>query len=65
MKPKRITSSEKIQEADSKPTILAKLIYRGIMRYIKANEAQNREKNYNKTLDFTGERRVNRNSIID
>ncbi len=51
--------------ADSKPTQLAKLIYRGIVRYIKAKNTQNREEKHRKRLDFTGERRVNRRTNID
>jgi hypothetical protein len=52
--------SKKAVDADSKPARIAKLIYRGIERYIKAENARNREKNYGKTLDFSHERRVNR-----
>jgi hypothetical protein len=46
---------------DSKPEKLAKLLYRGIVRYIKAKNARDRGENYGKRLDFSGERRVNRN----
>jgi hypothetical protein len=54
------TQSKKAVEVNSKPAQLAKLIFRGIQRHIKAKNAQNREKNYGKTLDFSCERRVNR-----
>ncbi|MDR3179301.1 MAG: hypothetical protein LBT70_00155 [Holosporaceae bacterium] len=55
------TQSKKPEAAaDSKPAQLAKIMYRGIERYIKAQQSQNREKNYGKALDFSGERRVNR-----
>ncbi|GHU13136.1 hypothetical protein FACS189449_08090 [Alphaproteobacteria bacterium] len=52
--------SKKAAEIDSKPAQLAKLIFRGIQRHIKAKNSQDREKNYGKTLDFSRERRVNR-----
>ncbi|GHT92032.1 hypothetical protein FACS1894122_05330 [Alphaproteobacteria bacterium] len=51
--------SKKEAEADSKPAQLAKLIFRGIQRHIKAKSSQNREKNYGKVLDFSREQRVN------
>jgi hypothetical protein len=51
---------EKSSSSDSKPAQLAKIIVRGIERYIKAKDAQDREKNQGKRLDFSGERRVNR-----
>jgi hypothetical protein len=54
--------SKKATAADSKPTQLAKIIFRGIERYIKAIQSQNRDKNYSKTLDFSSKRRVNRDS---
>ncbi|GHT96442.1 hypothetical protein FACS1894122_14800 [Alphaproteobacteria bacterium] len=52
--------SKKAAEIDSKPAQLAKLIFRGIQRHIKVKNAQDREKNYDKMLDFSRERRVNR-----
>ncbi|GHT99117.1 hypothetical protein FACS1894126_5150 [Alphaproteobacteria bacterium] len=52
--------SKKAAEADSKPAQLARLIFKGIQRHIKAKSSQNREKNYGKVLDFSRERRVNR-----
>jgi hypothetical protein len=54
------TQLKKTVAADSKPAQLAKILFRGIERYIKAQNAQDREKNYGKRLDFSGERRVNR-----
>jgi hypothetical protein len=44
---------------DSKPEKLAKIMYAGIVRYIKAKNARNREKNAKFALDFSRERRVN------
>ncbi|GHU00051.1 hypothetical protein FACS1894126_6370 [Alphaproteobacteria bacterium] len=57
--------SKKAAEADSKPARLAKLIFRGIQRHIKVKNAQDREKNYDRMLDFSRERRVNRERNID
>jgi hypothetical protein len=57
-----LNSDEKSSTLDSKPEKLAKIIFRGIERYIKAKNAQAREKNHSKVLDFSGERRVNRDS---
>jgi hypothetical protein len=54
--------SKKTRATDSKPAQLAKIIFRGIERYIKANQSQNRDKNQGKMLDFSSERRVNRDS---
>jgi hypothetical protein len=56
------TQSKKAVSADTKPAQLAKIIFRGIERYIKAKQTQNGEKNYGKRLDFSRERRVNRDS---
>ncbi|GHU21057.1 hypothetical protein FACS189472_13420 [Alphaproteobacteria bacterium] len=56
---------KKAAESDSKPAQLAKLIFRGIQRHIKAKNAQDREKNYDRMLDFSRERRVNRERNID
>jgi hypothetical protein len=54
-----------ITKPESKPEKLAKLIFAGIKRYIKAQNAQNGEKNYGRMLDFSRERRVNRHTDID
>ncbi|GHU00132.1 hypothetical protein FACS1894126_6470 [Alphaproteobacteria bacterium] len=59
------TQSKKAAEADSKPAQLAKLIFRGIQRHIRAKNAQDREKNYDRMLDFSRERRVNRERNVD
>jgi hypothetical protein len=44
---------------DSKPEKLAKIMYEGIVRHIRAKDAQTREKNSGFTVDFSGDRRVN------
>jgi hypothetical protein len=44
---------------DSKPEKLAKIMYEGIVRYIRAKDAQTREKNSGFAVDFSGDRRVN------
>jgi hypothetical protein len=48
-----------LQNIDSKPEKLAKIMYEGIVRYIKAKSAQTREKNSGFAVDFSGDRRVN------
>jgi hypothetical protein len=45
--------------ADSKPEQLAKILYGAIVRYIKAQNARNGEKNAKFELDFSRGRRVN------
>lgn len=45
--------------SDSKSAQLAKIIYAAIVRYIKAKNARNREKNPGLALDFNCGRRVN------
>jgi hypothetical protein len=47
------------QNIESKPEKLAKIMYEGIVRYIKAKNAQNGEKNAKFELDFDRELRVN------
>lgn len=44
---------------NSKPAQLAKILYNGILRYIKAKFSQNRDKSSRLALDFNCERRVN------
>jgi hypothetical protein len=44
---------------ESKPEKLAKILYRGIERYIRAENARNREKNCGWEVDFSRKRRVN------
>ncbi|GHU23146.1 hypothetical protein FACS189472_16130 [Alphaproteobacteria bacterium] len=51
--------SKKAAEADSKPAQLAKLVYDGIVRYIKAENARNGEKKKVFSLDSDRKRRVN------
>jgi hypothetical protein len=48
-----------LNRPESKPEKLAKILYGAIMRYIKAKNAQNREKNHGLAVDFSRERRVN------
>jgi hypothetical protein len=50
---------EKSFASDSKPQKLAKIMYEGIVRYMKAKDAQVREKNSCFAVDFSGDRRVN------
>jgi hypothetical protein len=44
---------------ESKPEKLAKIMYEGIVRYMKARRVLTREKNSGFELDSSGERRVN------
>jgi hypothetical protein len=53
------TKLEKLSSSVSKPEILAKILYGAIVRYVKAKEAQNREKKCGLALDSSRERRVN------
>jgi hypothetical protein len=48
-----------LNRPESKPEKLAKIMYEGIVRYIKAKNARNGEKNAKFELDFSRERRVN------
>jgi hypothetical protein len=57
------TNSPKKQDVtDSKPERLAKILYGAIVRYIKAKNAQNGEKNTKFELDSDCKRRVNRHT---
>jgi hypothetical protein len=58
MKTKKQPSKES-QTADSKPDILAKIMYEGIVRCIKAKNARNGEKKAIFELDLKRKRRVN------
>ncbi|GHT95919.1 hypothetical protein FACS1894122_13840 [Alphaproteobacteria bacterium] len=53
------TQSKKTMDASSKPAQLAKLVYDGIVRYIKAENARNGEKKKVFSLDSDRKRRVN------
>jgi hypothetical protein len=48
-----------LQNIDSKPEKLAKIMYEGIVRYTKAKGTQTREKSSGFAVDFSGDRRVN------
>jgi hypothetical protein len=50
---------EKSSASDTKPQKLAKIMYEGIVRYVKAKNAQTREKSSGFAVDFSGDRRVN------
>jgi hypothetical protein len=47
------------QNTESKPEKLAKILYGAIVRYVKAQNARNREKNTKFELDSGRSRRVN------
>jgi hypothetical protein len=55
----QIRSEKDLQNIDSKPEKLAKIMYEGIVRYTKAKSAQVREKSSGFAVDFSGDRRVN------
>jgi hypothetical protein len=50
---------KELQNTESKPEQLAKIMYEGIVRYTKARHALTREKNSGFELDSFGDRRVN------
>ncbi len=57
--------SKDTQSIDSKPILLAKLIYPAILRMIKAKKHQDREQNAKFMLDSDRKRRVNVVTNID
>jgi hypothetical protein len=59
------TSSEKFEKTESKPDLLAKIIYTGLVRMINAKNAVIRARKPVFELDFDRKRRVNTGRDID
>jgi hypothetical protein len=59
------TSSEKFEKTESKPDLLAKIIYTGLVRMINAKNAVIRARKPVFELDFGRKRRVNTGRDID
>jgi hypothetical protein len=53
------TQSKKVTDSESKPSQLAKLIYRGLVRLKESKEARKSGRSERKTLDFGQSERVN------